>query len=44
MLPAKPQHSEATVNTMTAIRNTRLRPNMSLSLPAIGMATTWPSE
>ena len=43
MFPEKPQHSEETVNTTAATRNTFLRPYMSLSFPARGMAMTWPS-
>ena len=43
MLGAKPQHSEARVKTAAEIMKTFLRPYMSLILPAIGMAMTWPS-
>ena len=43
MLGANPQHSEAMVKTAAETPNTFLRPYMSLILPAIGMAMTWPS-
>jgi len=43
MLGANPQHSEATVKMAAETPNTFLRPYMSLILPAIGMAMTWPS-
>ena len=43
MLEAKPQHSEAMVKMAAEIMKTFLRPYMSLILPAIGIAMTWPS-
>ncbi len=42
MLGAKPQHSEEMVKTAADTQNTFLRPYMSLILPAMGMAMTWP--
>src|SRR5487761_1525229 len=41
---ANPQHSDAVVNSATAPRKTFLRPYWSLTLPASGIARTWPSE
>ena len=43
MLMAKPQSSELVVNSTAAPTNTRLRPMLSATRPAIGKATTRPS-
>ena len=43
MLVANPQSSELVVNNMAAPTNTRLRPRLSATRPAMGMATTMPS-
>ena len=43
MLGARPQQSDESVKTAADIMKTFLRPYMSLILPAIGMAMTWPS-
>jgi hypothetical protein len=43
MLGASPQASDASVNTATAARKTRLRPNCSAMRPATGIAMIWPS-
>ena len=42
ILGANPQHSDARVKTAAETANTFLRPYMSLILPAIGIAMTWP--
>jgi hypothetical protein len=39
---ASPHINEATVNVATNTRNMRLRPQLSLSRPAMGMARVWP--
>ena len=38
-----PAHSEVRVNIVMATRKIVLRPNWSLSLPAMGMDMIWPS-
>lgn len=43
MLTARPHSNELLVNRTAAARNTRLRPRLSATRPAIGMATTSPS-
>ena len=42
ILGANPQHSDERVKTAAETANTFLRPYMSLILPAIGIAMTWP--
>ena len=43
MFGANPQQSEEIVKIAAEIMKTFLRPYMSLILPAMGMAMTWPS-
>ena len=43
VLRASPHRSELTVNRTAAATNTRLRPMLSATRPAIGKATTSPS-
>lgn len=43
MLAARPQSNELVVNKTAAPTNTRLRPKLSDTRPAMGMATTRPS-